>query len=94
MIRDPIDLAPFPDADAALRFAYRHRHGDYPASTLGRSTKRPTEEPALPSGLDAAALVLKGRWTTQDPPLYAGQLTPIQAVDFYPQDIRNGPWAS
>ena len=46
-----------------------------------------TDTPPRP----AAALVFKGRWTTHDPPLYAGELTPIQVVDFYdaprPRDL-------
>lgn len=58
MIRDPIDLAPFPDADAALRFAYRHRHGNYPTNTLDqrRPPAAPKEGPTLPIGQEAAAL--------------------------------------
>lgn len=58
MIRDPVDLAPFPDAAAALCFAYRHRHGNYPASTLDqrRPQAKTADGPALPIGQEAAAL--------------------------------------
>lgn len=56
-MRDAPNLAAFTDVHAALAFAYRHRHGDYPANTLrSLGPKRPTEEPTLPSGQDAAAL--------------------------------------
>ncbi|MBX3653213.1 MAG: hypothetical protein KF686_03450 [Ramlibacter sp.] len=57
MIREPVDLAPFPDADAALRFAYRHRQGDYPSNMLGLRRPAPAGEgPVLPSGQEACAL--------------------------------------
>lgn len=46
----------FESPEEALRFSYRHAHGDYPVNQLGRWQKKPgtTEPPRLPSGLDAA----------------------------------------
>ena len=46
-----------------------------------------TDTPPRP----AAALVIKGWRTTQDPPIYMGRLTPIRVVDFFdaplPRDL-------
>ena len=51
--------APFDCSSSALRFAYRHSHGDYPANQLkrwqARSSSAASGAPA-PRGLDAAML--------------------------------------
>lgn len=45
----------FQSGQAALNFAYRHSHGDYPANLLGRAQKRgPATDAPAPRGLDAA----------------------------------------
>ncbi|MEO8021085.1 hypothetical protein [Polaromonas sp.] len=45
----------FQSGQAALNFAYRHSHGDYPSNLLGRAQKRgPAAAAPAPRGLDAA----------------------------------------
>lgn len=58
MMRDQVQLAPFDSPEAALRFAYRHKHGDFPPNIFGRWQPRGglADGEMLPSGQDAALL--------------------------------------
>lgn len=52
----------FKSGQAALNFAYRHSHGQYPANALGLAQKRGPAGPRAPRGQDAA---LVAGWVRQ-----------------------------